>query len=222
MHPFLWQKQKSTKEVDRPSKAGWYRCLLERRKSYSVKTWNDLNPRGFHSTVSVLLGVCHASGKPVRTPLKSCNPPPTPPSPLTWATDRASRLFKQQPGQGQFCEMVKARCHTCLDRTSPAWDSPGLLQPARQTLSRGGRDKAGGAWECGEQEKEGKSRGFVCCRVLLLHLFFTPHASSYSRWFMPQKDVEKSWSTFSWWLRAMHRLALLHVRRETSCTRRGW
>lgn len=40
----------------------------------------------------------------------------------------------------------------------------------------GGRNKAGGEWEYSEQEKEGKSKAFVCCPALLLHRCFMPAA----------------------------------------------
>lgn len=85
------------------------------------------------------LSLCYASGKPVRT---LSNPTVILPSPLTWATERAPQLFKQQPGQGQCCEMVK----TFVKRDSlpyirsgpyiPEYDGiyQGSSKPARHAL----------------------------------------------------------------------------------------
>lgn len=102
--------------MDWINSSDWYRWLNRECKVLSWAqgynqilghNWNDLNIKGlsgWYLIVSILLGVCYASGKPVRTASSHLTHHPLP---FFLSPEDPPQLFKQQPGQGQCCEMVK-------------------------------------------------------------------------------------------------------------------
>ncbi len=149
-------------------------------------------------------------------PLLTSNPPPTLPSPLTWAkstehTEHAPRSFKQQPGQGQCCEMVKTFVkRKSLPHIHISLHTIGFFRASQtcKTCSMWGdrleQVESGNAFAI-SRKKRGKQKScmFACYTLLPLSLSFCAlslmfRTSCYRRWFMPHK-VQK----IPWWLHAV-------------------
>lgn len=107
--------------------------------------------------------------------LESSNPAPT----LTWSTNRAPHLFKQQPSQGQLCEMVTTSVNK--DSLSHLSSAPHIFlydgiyqhqQPALfELLQKTG--KLHRAWMCVYRVWELGT--FACCMHICMSHFLILH-----------------------------------------------